>query len=334
MARGTSPTKRAAAKKTTADETPAIETAEEATVTTAVETPVEDKTDATENPAETTGDEVKSAEPDLTAFNEAVAEALEGADTSTGDVAPTFLEKVKGAYRDLDGLKAKNAAKKTLNDALRDAVNEGNIVKAQAIMHLVDAQATAGTGTKAAAERVPADPTESFKQRLAVLNLAYNLVNADVPDGKSEEEMAEVREAVSTQVAELTGQADQYYAWATSKDEDKGDEPEVNPLVKKAVKMALGKVGATSRGVSTPHEGPRGNTAKHIQLVFKDQPVGTFLKVAEIAKTKTSEYPEKPVSAGAINARLKSNTPIEGIESATDENGKAGARKTGDVEGL
>jgi hypothetical protein len=340
MARGTSPTKRAAAKKsTTADETPATETAEEATVTTTAEAPVEttEPTESTEN-TENAGDENKTedkpAEPDLSAFDAAVEAALAEADSDTGTVPEASLEAVKSAYRDLDGLKAKNLAKKALNDRLRDSVNAQDIVKAQGVMHLVDAVANAGTATKAAAERTPADPVDSFIQRLTVLNLAYNLVNGDEPDGKSEAEMAEIRESVSRKVGELTEQAEQYYAWATSTAEDKGDEPEVNPLVKKAVKMAFGKVGGSTRGPVTPHEGPRRNTARHIQLVFKDKPVGTFLKVAEIANTKSSEYPDKPVSAGAINARLKSNTPIEGIEPATDSDGKAGARKVAEVAGL
>ena len=332
MARATT-TRTTRAKSTKpADEAVPTEAPEEAPVTTTVadETVTETEAPAAEVPAETTDE--KPAEPDLTEFNTAVQAALDNADTTTGQVPDGDLSNVKVAYRNLDGLKAKNAAKKDLVDRLRNSVNEGNIPKAQAVMHVTDAVQAAGTAPKAQADRTPKDPTEAFIERLTVLNIAYNLANSDVPDGLDGEQLDAARKAATDKVGELSEQAEKYYTWLSADGEDKGDEPEVNPLVKRSVKFALGKGSSVGRGPSTPHEGPRGNTARHIQLVFKDQPVGTFMKVAEIAKTKTTEYPDKPVSAGAINARLKSNTPIEGIESTTDESGKAGARKTAVVD--
>lgn len=291
-------------------------------------------TDTTTEPAvaEATAEatEAKPAEIDLTDFHAAVETALGNVDTATGTVPGESTEAVKKAYRDLDGAKAKNAAKRSLNDKLRDVVSSGDIVKAQGVMDLVDAVANAGSAPKAAVEKAPADPKEAFVQRLALHNLAYNLVVADAPDGVEYEEASAEAQA---KVGELTEQAEGYMAWTKADEESRGDEPEVNPLVKKAVRLALGKVSGTrvGGGTSTPHEGPRGNVARHIQLAFKGQPVGTEMKVAEIVKVKTSEYPDRAPSAGAVNARLKSNNPIEGVE-AVQVDGKAGARKTADVE--
>ena len=335
MARGTS-------TRSKAKTTPDTETATEAATPEAKEAPemtttVEPTdTEATEAATEATAAEgtaeEKSDEPefDLTAFDAAVKAALETVDPATGHTADEAAEAVRKAYRDLDGVKAKNAAKKSLNEMLRDIVSGGDIVKAQGVMHLVDVVANAGSAPKAQAERKPADPREAYIERLALHHLAYNLVSADLPDGVNEEE---AKGAAQDKVNDLTDQADKLFAWTQADEDTRGDEPEVSPLVKKAVRLALGKVsaGRTSGGTSTPHDGPRGNTARHIQLVFKDHPVGTFMKVAEIAKLNSEEYPDRKVSAGAINARLKSNNPIPGIELASVD-GKAGARKTADVE--
>lgn len=342
MARTGSTTSRT--KKSTQPATEAVTTEanEEATVNTdTVEATVAESTPAetTEAPAEATeateapAEKPAEVEIDLTAFKAAIEAALTKV-TEDGKVPTEDQEPVQAAYRDLEGAKAKNVAKKALNDMLRDIVSGGDIVKAQGVMDLVDAVASAGSKPKPAAERKPADPVEAFIEKLVLHNLAYNLVAADVPDGVDE---SDAKGKATEKVGELTDQADQFFAWTQADAETRGDEPEVNALVKRAVRLATGKVSAartSGGGTSTPHEGPRGNTARHIQLVFQAQPIGTVLKVAEIAKAVSTEYPNGKASPGAINARLKSNTPIEGIEACLTADSKAGARKTAEVAGL
>lgn len=338
MARTGSTTSRSKKNNSTtepATEAVTTEANEEATVTTPTDT-VEstEATDVTAT-AETTAETATEAKPefDLTEFEAAVETALGDVDVSTGTVNKDQAEKVKAVFRTLEGgVKAKNAAKKSLNARLRSVVSAGDLVTAQGVMDLVDAVANAGSAPKAPAERAPVDPTEAFVQKLVLHNLAYNLVVADVPD---EVDADAARDQASTKVGELTEQADALYAWTRADEETRGDAPEVNPLVTKAVRLAQGKVSgsrAASTGGGTTHEGPRGNTARHIQLVFKDQPVGTYMKVAEIAKANSEEYPDRKVSAGAITARLKSKTPIEGIEASDGPDGKLGAMKTAEVD--
>src|SRR5690606_11322577 len=61
-------------------------------------------------------------EIDLTAFNAAVQSAMEQADASTGEVAPEVIGEVNKVYRTLDGAKPKNAARATLDVAMKAAL--------------------------------------------------------------------------------------------------------------------------------------------------------------------------------------------------------------------
>ena len=131
--------------------------------------------------------------------------------------------------------------------------------------------------------------------------------------------------------------AAEYLEWVQNTAEDKGDEPEVNPLVKAAVKLSQGKaakVGGKSGG--STYSGERRDIAAHITEAFADQEVGTFLTVAEIRKFRSNEYGDSPPSAGAISARLfpggdGSKNTVKGTESDTNEKGIKGARKTDDA---
>ena len=174
---------------------------------------------------------------------------------------------------------------------------------------------------------MPADPTGAFVQRTVVLKLANSLLKPG--EGVTDDWADKSNELFN----ELKSKADEFLDWYTSTAEDKGDEPEVNPLVKAAVKMSQGKaakVGSKSGGAA--YTGERRDIAAHITEAFADQEVGTFLTVAEIRKFRSTEYGDNPPSAGAISARLfpggdGSKNTVKGTESDTNEKGIKGARK-------
>ena len=301
------------------------------------ETPASDTTEATEtatpevSEADTKAAEAEAANEALfTEFEAAVTTALNERDSTTGTVPEVQVEAVKEKYRNLPGAKYKNRAKKHFNDQLKSAVNEQDLIKGTAVMSLHDAIENAGPAPRATAtERKPADPAAAFRDRVATLHLAYNLARENAPEGVDvDAELPKVEE----KVGELTDQAATYYAWVVSTAEDKGVEPEVDPLVKRAVKAAQGKAATAGRaasGTSTPRvsDGVRRNVRTHIAQVFKDEPSGAYKKVAEIAKAATEEYPAADCSPGAISAALKSEKGVPGFKMELDENQHVGARK-------
>ena len=273
-----------------------------------------------EAPAST--EEKTEAPVDLSGFEAAVAAALGEADTSTGTIPPSEVEKVVVEYRTLDGIKAKNKAKAFLNEGMKSAMNESDIVQARSYLQLTESM-TAGSTSKT--EKAPADPTEAFVQRSATLQLATSLL---VPgEGVAEDH----EEKAAALVSESQAAAEQYLAYLQDESEDKGDEPEVSTVVRNAVKLALGKAAkAGSSRTGGGYTGERRDIGKHIEQAFADHPVGTFLTVAEIRKFVSEEYGQALPSAGAISARLfpqSGKCTIESVEPDTNEKGNKGARK-------
>lgn len=271
--------------------------------------------------------EATEAPIDLTAFEAAATAAVAEADTSTGTVPDAEVAKVVTEYRNLDGIKPKNKAKAHLNESMKDAMNADDLVKARAYLQLHESM-TAGSGGGSTKEKAPADPTEAFVQRSATLALATYLLTPG--EGVGEDWETKRDELVSSSQS----QAEQYLAYVQDESEDKGDEPEVSPVVRNAVKLAVGKsakVGGRSGGGS--FDGPRRDIGNHILSAFADQPIGTFLTVAEIRKHQSEEYGTDSPSAGAISARLfpasgKCSLVEKGIQPDTNEKGNKGARKT------
>lgn len=265
---------------------------------------------------------------DLTAFKEAVASAVAEADDSTGVVPTANIEAVTAEYRKLEGLKAKNAAKKVVATGMKDEMDSDNLAGARAYLMLQDQALVAASGGGSKAEKVPADPTEAFVQRVATLQLGYHLATNSVPEGVTDGWQEKVTEAVNESLA----QADAYRAWLHNDSEDRGDEPEVTAVVRNAVKLSEGKqarAGSGQRGAS--HEGPRRSIESHVVNAFADKEVGTFMKIAEIRNVRSEEYGDNPPSAGAISARLfpksgKSSLTKLGIK-PTEQDGKKGAVK-------
>lgn len=318
MARRT--TKAAEAEAPTTTEAP-----EEATVTTteneAAEQPTEEvDAEPTEEPTEAP----KEKSFDLSDFQAVAKDAVDNSDESTGTIDVEHMAKVVEQYRVLEGIKAKNKAKGWLNEQMKDWMNQGSIVQARAYLQLHEGMSA---GAKSATEKVPADPTEAFVQRTTVLKLANNLL---VPGEGVTDDWTDKANALFDQ---LKPAADEYLAWQQNTSEDKGEEPEVNPLVKAAVKLSQGKAAKVgNKAGSAAYTGERRDIAAHITEAFADQEVGTFLTVAEIRKFRSNEYGDSPPSAGAISARLfpggdgEKNT-VKGTKSDTNEKGIKGAVK-------
>lgn len=294
--------------------------------TTDAATPATDAAGTTEGTAAPAAEAKPEKVPvDLTAFNAAVETAVAERDTSTGEVPTAAIEPVQAAYRDLDGIAAKNAGKKALTEKMRDAMNAMDIQLARAYMVLSD-NLSSGGGGGAKTERAPADPVEAYVQKVVALTLAQELV--EVPEGHTAEELSE---RVAKLHAEATAQVEGYRTFLADANEDKKEPDGMLPVVRQAFKAASGK--ALGRGVartSAPYTGERRDIGKHILNAFADVEPGTFLTVAEIRAKRSDEYGDNPPSAGAISARLfpkSGKFTLEGIQPGQNEKSNKGATK-------
>jgi|SRR5690606_30366 len=271
-------------------------------------------------------------EIDLTEFKSALATAVAERDESTGTVPEAALAPVQAVYRQLEGLKAKNAARKLVEEAMREAMVNTDLPLARAHLDISKGLTAGGGGGKARAERAPVDPTEAYTQRVAGLALAVELSQVEQPEGVAEDWAEKVNELVT----EAREAAKAYRAWLTSEDEDKGDAPEAPAFAQAAAKLSVGRSakigGAKSGGGGGTFTGERRDVAAHIRNAFAGVESGTFLKIAEIRKIRSEEYGDDAPSAGAISARLfpksgKAPVGLDGIEPGQDESGNRGARK-------
>lgn len=292
-------------------------------------TPAPESTEGTtpETPAEGTTPEAPATPAaetkpvDLTAFQKAVNEAIEGKDDSTGELPEGALDGPNKAYRDIDGLPGKNAARKWLDESMKQAlVVDKDAMKARAFVVIKDGLSAGGGSAKS----TPADPTTAFVNKVVALNIALQLVNDSVPEGVNED-WAEKAEALEGTLAE---DVQKFSTWSASTAEDKGDAPEVSPVVRQAFKLSQGKGGGGSTRVAG---GPRRDIGTHIAQVFADLPVGSFLTVNEIAKTASTEYGDDRPSAGAVSAHLfKKNQTVhdkDGIKGQAEGDKPRGAVK-------
>lgn len=248
---------------------------------------------------------------DLTDFKSVVDGA--GKDADSGEVNEDALKSVTTAYRELDGVKAKNAAKDHIETSMKEAILGDNGPLAKSYVLIRNAM-TAGSSKAPAA---PKDPTEAFVAKVAVLMAAQEVLNGNVPEGVNEGWV----EQAETLAASLT--ADAQKVLNAGDDE----EIEVGADARKVVKLASG------RGVSggSTFTGTRRDVGKHIAEAFDSQPSGAFLSVNEIVKFKSAEYGDDSPSSGAVSARLfpKSGNPKlpEGISAAHPDGQSRGATK-------
>jgi hypothetical protein len=280
------------------------------------------ETSNTEAPASTESTPKADEKPiDLGPFQAAVGTAVQSADPDDGSLTDEAQAPVQAAYRELDGQKAKNAAKSWLQEKMKEEMNALNIGGARTYMQLGDNLTAGATG----AQRPPADPTEAFVQRAASLQLATQLLRA--PEG-----VEGLDERVAKAVAEASEQAQALQVWTENEAEDKGDAPTANAVASTAVKLATAKVRKSSGGGGGTGDGVRRDIGKHISEAFEGVPSGTFLTVAQIRGHKSTEYGDIQPSAGAISARLfpsSGKCTVEGITpgQSTDGKGNRGATK-------
>lgn len=262
----------------------------------------------------------EAPEVNLDAFKAAVETAVSEADTSTGVPSEEGLSKVNEQYRALEGQKPKNAARTFLEEQMLAAVGELNAVLARTYSDLKGGlqAGSAGGSTKA-----PADPVAAQVNREASLTMALQLVRGQRPetDQDIDAKVTDLVNGAQEDISKMT-------AYLGDESEDKGDAPEVSPVVRAAFKAAQGK-GTGGRGGSSG--GPRKDIGKHIREAFAEAENGTFLTIAEIAKFKSTEYPDSPPSQGAVSARLfpsSGKCTVEGVEPVDkDGSNPKGARK-------
>lgn len=312
---------RSTSTSTNEESNPTTEENAVSTATPEAEAPAPEQAPESDPPAESG----PPAEADLTAFKAAMEAAVAEADTTTGEVPEASLAAVTKEYRALDGIKAKNAAKALANDGMKDQMAADNLAGARAYLNIGEHALVAAAGVSKG-ERVPADPTENFVQRVGTLRLAYGLAVNTVPEGVKDT----WSEKVDTLVGEQTDNANSYFTWLQADPETRGEEPDVTAVVRNAAKLAQGKSAkaGVSRGGGT-FTGERRDIGQHVMAAFEGKDVGTFLTIAEIRNTRSDEYGDNPPSAGAISARLfpKSGTSSMekvGIKPDT-QNGKKGA---------
>lgn len=300
----------------------AVSTNEEAPVSTTTEVEaVEAETPSTEA-TEVATEADEKAPVDLTSFEAVVTEAVESADTSTGEVPEAGKANVTAAYRELDA-RGKRAAKERVAGLMRESLTGNNIAKARSYMTISDSLVAGAT--KSATPKATVNPVDSYVDRAAALRLAYAAM--PVPEGIDSTASDKIQSAVTDNQEAVNS----YVAWLTSTDENKGDAPEASSLVVNAAKLAVGKGTKVGSSGSTraPFEGTRRNIANHIEEAFANVAPGTFLKISEIKGFKSSEYGDDSPSAGAISARLFPASGKVGTFStfkpSTNEDGDKGA---------
>lgn len=256
---------------------------------------------------------------DLTEFIAAVEAAVETRDPASGTLPDESIPPVTEAFRNLDHLKAKNAGRRHVEEAMRNALNTQDWVAARAHMQLTELALVSATASATKAEKVPTDPKVAFTERYQSHLLALTVILADeAPEGVDVNSLTLTEDQVT--------QARALVAYNKNEAEDKGDAPESTPVVRNAVKLAAGKAAAGRKpGKANGTPGIRRDVGAHIKSAFADVEAGEFLTVAQIVKHKSDEYGEDAPSAGAVSARLfptSGKTTVEGIEPGTAADGK------------
>lgn len=312
---------------------------------------------ATEPPAEATaqaepaGPTPEEIEAKFKAFTEAVTEAVNERDTSTGMIPEQFVGKVKLAYSELPLPKTKTAARGHLDENMKSALGKDlDAAKAKAYMDLGQEVKTTAA-TRETVVRPPVDPTQAHVEKVAAFYLAVSMIPVgEGVDPSWTQKVQELSKSLSGDVAAWTEYQKQHDAWLTQVEALKEGEarpeepqaPEVSQVVVNAAKISRGRgvtatrprkatgTGTATSTSATPraaYTGVRRDVKKHIASAFADKPIGTFLKIGLIAKHTSAEYGDDHPSSGAVTASLNSaKFNVAGIVPA-EENNIAGARK-------
>lgn len=282
--------------------------------------------------------EAESATKEFIAAVEA-AVTDEGVDPSTGTIPQGLVSAVTTAYTKIPGSHRK-AAKDYLTEKMQDSMTKGVedpalFMRARSYLDLLKAvqalQAPKGEGVV----KAPVNPTEALLNRVVPALLAAHLI---IPDEGVD---ANWTDQANAKAQALADQVKTYRAYlienAGKVGDERAPEPEVDPLVIAAAKMAAGKAGTVRKpkapkGDGTPRvsDGTRRDVAKHIYEYFADKEIGHWASIAEIAGFNSEEYgsgADHP-SSGAVTARLfpkSGNCTLEGV--VPDARDKKGARK-------
>lgn len=315
-----------------------LDEADEATCE-AEDTDEADEADETDEADEADGaDEEAEAEEQFNAFAERAAELVEnGYDTAAEQLDAEVIAEVKKLYNDIEGMRAKRMARDWAEQQMLKGVSEGNLIVARAYMELHPHLKATQAAKKPKAPRVqkPEDLIPFYAERIAELDLARQLIviPEKVIDG---DELADkLQETATSLYTEKFHEAQQYVAYlqGEGQKDDDGEliEPAVEGFVKTAARLALGM---SSRAVKKPKakqasgpRAPRRNVRDHINEVFADLAVGTFLKVNEITEAQTSVYGTDRPSPGAITFNLNSPKFANSNIQPAEVDGVLGARK-------
>lgn len=315
----------------------------------------------TEAPAESTqttapaeGTETKPEGPSeadqaaaFEAFKSKVSAAVEQVDRSTGTLPDGLVAEVKAAYAALPLPKNKTAARNHLDASMKEQLTKPPFdpFVAKAYLDLLEAVKSTGS-TRETVAKPPVDPTEAFVERVSAHWIATSLLVAgpDV-DPSYPQRAQELSQSLQGDAQAYKAYLIEHAAWAAKPEAERGDEPqapEVHKVVLEAAKIAAGRTtrtrsasastgAAKSTGAGPTYSGPRRDIKAHIQSAFADKPVGTFLKIGEIAKHVSAEYggSNPAASGGAINAAFKSPRFAESVKNIVPdtEGGVGGARK-------
>ena len=317
-------------------------------------------TDGAATPAGPTAEEINAA---MEAFENLVEETLGTPptvenprpgkiNTSNGEVPAEDMAKIVEAYKTLPGgTRVHNKAQAHLQGLQMEALTEHMwAVGARALALILTELKTAGKGTKPRTETVAkptVSPTEAHVSLAVAHVLSVNFLTVgEGVDANWATMVQDKAQSLSNEVGVYRAYLDEKAAYDALSDEEKANKeeptaPEVDQIIVQAARLARGRVAgprkattpkATS-GAVTPREprdpnAPRGNILEHIREVFEKQPVGTFLKVGEIAKVATGQYPGGNASGGAVSSRIEKPTfvgAIPGLEYVDSPN--KGVRK-------
>lgn len=269
-----------------------------------------------------------------------------------GELAPEDSKALRQAYAELPAIPGKSFARGYAEDQTRNALSDTSDAEAAFRVAQMWSKVSKDQKEDAPKQRAPrvakpkVSPTELAVNKLASLKMAVAWIETnpesvvDVAEGDDpiEDEFAELAD---DKVEELREQLEAYVEWLDMEVEEGEDKPEfeetfgepVDPVVRDAAKVARQKVrrGRSGGGGGSTWTGPRRNIGKHIQEVFDQVEIGTFLTVSEIVNLKSEEYGDDKPSSGAVANRLfppsGSETTVEGVEPGTNEDGRQGATK-------
>lgn len=275
-----------------------------------------------------------AAEKAVAEFGEYVTSIVEAeADLTVGSLPEDTAAKAVEAYQALSGIIAKNMARDWVEQQMMAGVDAGDLPRAKVYMEL-------GPQLKASAKRAatprvatPADPRDQIPflaARVAELDLARQLIEfpAEV------EELEDSSEEIANQATDLYNNhfadTQEYMAYLKDGSDEEDTEPEVPDFVKNAARLALGlavKAKNRRKNKTGGERAPRRNPRAHIDQVFADKPVGTFMKVGEIAAAASEEYGTDRPSPGAITSNLNNEKFADAAIQPAEKDGMLGGIK-------